>query len=179
MPPLPAKATQAVKTPGRYGDGDGLYLEASRTGAKSWVLRVMVQGRRRDTGLGGLPWVTLAGARRKAQELRRIVKEGRDPLTERAARKGMPTFEEAARELYETLKPGWRAGGVHVKHWISSLELHVFPVIGDRPIDTIQSGDVLAVLQPIWFKVPENRPTRAPANATRHDVGEGEEPLCR
>ena len=62
---------------------------------------------------------------------------------------------EVARTAYEHLKPGWRQDGVHVKHWISSLENHVFPTIGNRPINTIQSGDVLAVLQPIWFKIPE------------------------
>jgi len=155
MAKLTAKSVQALKGPGRYGDGDGLYLEVSRTGSKSWILRVTVHGRRRDIGLGGLSWVSLAEAREKARELRKVAKEGRDPLAEREARQGVPTFEEAARTVYEIGKPGWRKGGVHVKHWISSLERHAFPVIGSRPIDTIQSGDVLSVLQPIWFDIPE------------------------
>ncbi len=155
MAKLTAKSVKALKKRGRYGDGDGLYLEVGRTGSKSWILRVTVHGRRRDIGLGGISWVSLAEAREKARELRKAAKEGRDPLAEREAKRGMPTFEEAARMVHEHLKPGWRQGGVHVKHWISSLERHVFPVIGDRPIDTIQSGDVLAVLQPIWFKIPE------------------------
>ncbi len=155
MPKLTTKSVQALKKPGRYGDGDGLYLEVSRTGSKSWILRVTVHGRRRDIGLGGISWVSLAEARDKARELRKVAKEGRDPLAERQAQKDIPTFEEIARMAYEHLKPGWRKGGVHVKHWISSLELHVFPMIGDRPINTIKSGDVLNVLQPIWFKIPE------------------------
>ncbi len=154
MPKLTAKSVQALKVQGRYGDGDGLYLEVSRTGSKSWILRVAVQGRRRDIGLGGLSWVSLAEARDKARALRKVAREGRDPLAEREAKKGVPTFEEAARTVYEISKPGWRQGGVHVKHWISSLERHVFPTIGTRPINTIQSGDVLAVLQPIWFEIP-------------------------
>jgi len=155
MAKLTAKSVQALKVAGRYGDGDGLYLEVSRTGSKSWILRVTVHGRRRDIGLGGLSWVSLAEAREKARELRKVAKEGRDPLAEREARQDIPTFEEAARTVYEISKPGWRKGGVHVKHWISSLERHAFPVIGNRSIDTIQSGDVLSVLQPIWFEIPE------------------------
>ena len=154
MPKLTAKSVQALKVRGRYGDGDGLYLEVSRTGSKSWILRVTVQGRRRDIGLGGLSWVSLAEARDKARALRKVAKEGRDPLAEREAKKGVPTFEEAARTVYEISRPGWRKGGVHVKHWINSLERHVFPVIGNRLVDTIQSRDVISVLQPIWFKIP-------------------------
>jgi integrase len=155
MPRLTTKSVQALKDHGRYGDGDGLYLEVSHTGSKSWILRTTVQGRRRDIGLGGISWVSLAEAREKAREARKIAKDGRDPITERKAVKDAPSFEIAARTAYEHLKPGWRKGGVHVKHWISSLENHAFPVIGNKPINTIQSGDVLAVLQPIWFKVPE------------------------
>ena len=67
MAKLTAKSVQALKVQGRYGDGDGLYLEVSRTGSKSWILRVTVQGRRRDIGLGGLSWVSLAEARDKAR----------------------------------------------------------------------------------------------------------------
>ena len=155
MPKLTVKLIQAIKEAGRYGDGGGLYLEVGRTGSKSWILRTTVQGRRRDLGLGGISWVSLAEARDKARAFRKIAKDGGDPLAERRTKEGMPTFEEAARIVYETLKPGWRKGGVHVKHWIRSLERLVFPVIGQRPINTIQSGDVLTVLTPIWHKTPE------------------------
>ncbi len=155
MPKLTVKLIQAINEAGRYGDGDGLYLEVGHTGSKSWILRTTVQGRRRDLGLGGISWVSLAEAREKARKFRKIAKDGGDPMAERRAKEGMPTFEEAARIVYDNLKPGWRKGGVHVKHWISSLERFVFPVIGQRPIDTIQSGDVLTVLTPIWHKTPE------------------------
>lgn len=155
MPRLTAKGVKALKAPGRYGDGEGLYLEVGPTGSKSWILRVMVRGRRRDIGLGGASYVDLGEARDEARRLRKVARTGGDPVAARGAKDGVPTFEQAAREVYETLKPGWRDGGVHVKHWIASLELHAFPVIGDRPIDTIQSGDVLDVLTPIWFKIPE------------------------
>ena len=68
MPKLTAKFIQALKDKGRYGDGEGLYLEVSRTGSKSWILRTTVQGRRQDIGLGGISWVSLAEAREKARE---------------------------------------------------------------------------------------------------------------
>lgn len=155
MPKLTAKSIQALKGKGRYGDGEGLYLEVSRTGGKSWILRTTVQGRRQDIGLGGISWVSLAEAREKARELRKVAKEGGDPKAKRDAHKKAPTYEEVARTVYEHLKPGWRQTGAHVKHWITSQERYVFPLIGNRPINTIESRDILSVLQPIWFRVPE------------------------
>ena len=71
MPKLTTIAVNAIKEPGRYGDGEGLYLEVGRTGAKSWILRVTVYGKRRDIGLGGVSWVPLAEAREKARALER------------------------------------------------------------------------------------------------------------
>jgi hypothetical protein len=121
MAKLTVKLIQAIKDAGRYGDGDGLYLEVGRTGSKSWILRTTVQGRRRDIGLGGISWVSLAEARDKARKLRKIAKDGGDPLAERRVKEGMLTFEEAARKVYANLVPGWRNGGVHTKHWIGSL----------------------------------------------------------
>ena len=58
---LTARYAEAVKKPGRYGDGNGLYLMVKPSGSKSWVLRTVVSGRRRDMGLGGYPLVSLAG----------------------------------------------------------------------------------------------------------------------
>lgn len=115
----------------------------------------MVRGRRRDIGLGGASYVEVGEARDEARRLRKVAKTGGDPVAARGAKDGVPIFEQAAREVYETLKPGWREGGVHVSLWIAWLELHAFPVIGDQPVDTIQSGDVLEVLTPIWFRIPE------------------------
>lgn len=149
MPQLTKKTVDALKGPGRCSDGDGLYLEVSANGAKSWILRVTVQGRRRDIGLGGLFWVSLVDAREEARKLRKVARKGGDPVGERKAEQGIPTLEQAARDLYDKLKPGWRKVGVHVKHWISSLERDVFPTLGDRPINTITSGNILSVLTPI------------------------------
>ena len=89
---------------GRHGDGDGLYFYIAPSGSKSWVQRIVVQGRRRDIGLGPYPAVSLAKARLIAQENRTAVTEGRDPVAEKregreAAHKpapSIPTFSEAA-----------------------------------------------------------------------------------
>lgn len=84
--------------PGRHADGKGLYLLVKPSGAKSWVLRVQVGGRRRDYGLGSLDLVPLQEARERALEYRKAAKSGLDPSRERKkALRAIPTFEEAAR----------------------------------------------------------------------------------
>ena len=73
---LTAIFVRQKKAPGRYGDGNGLYLVADPSGAARWVLRVMCDGKRRDIGLGGAATVSLAEARDKAHELRKLAKQG-------------------------------------------------------------------------------------------------------
>src|SRR5688572_22880258 len=98
---LTAVSVRAAKAPGRYADGGGLYLVVDPSGAKRWVLRTVVRGKRCDLGLGGLSWVSLAEAREQALQLRKIARFGGDPLAERRRSQGIPTFEEIARELHE------------------------------------------------------------------------------
>src|SRR3954447_16915689 len=80
---------RAVKTapPGRHGDAAvrGLMLVVKPSGSRSWLLRYQLAGRRRDMGLGPYPEITLARAREKALQARRLVKEGIDPLSDRRA----------------------------------------------------------------------------------------------
>ena len=95
---LSAVRVRSVTEAGRYGDGNGLYLIVDPSEAKRWVLRIVVQGTRRDIGLGGTHSVTLAEAREEAVRLRKIAKQGGDPLAERKKEKRIVlTFEEAAR----------------------------------------------------------------------------------
>jgi hypothetical protein len=90
------KVNQATK-PGRYADGNGLYLVVEPSGAKRWLLRLVVNGRRRDMGLGSARLVPLAEARELALANRKLAREGGDPIAARAAeRKVVPTFKEAA-----------------------------------------------------------------------------------
>lgn len=140
--------------PGRHVDGRGLCLVVKPTGARTWVLRMQRNGRRRDYGLGSALDVSLAEARDAATVLRRQVREGVDPVAERRkSRKVLPSFETAARDCYEALKEGWK--NRRHANWISSLENHVFPVIGTKPVDQVDSVIVVEVLSPIWLEIPE------------------------
>lgn len=101
LTPLEVKNAKA----GRHADGKGLYLLVKPSGAKSWVLRVQVGGRRRDYGLGSLDLISLAEARDRALEYRKVAKSGLDPSLERKrAQRVIPTFEEAARQYHQTVK---------------------------------------------------------------------------
>ena len=151
-----ALTTLKVKNakPGRHVDGRGLCLVVKPSGARTWVLRMQHNGRRRDYGLGSALDVSLAEAREAAVALRRRVREGFDPIAEkRKERKIAPTFEAATRACYETLREGWK-GGHHAK-WLSSFEKHLFPRIGARPVDQIDSARVVEALTPIWLEIPE------------------------
>src|SRR5687768_14516486 len=98
---LSAVEVRALKKPGRYADGNGLYLVVEDSGAKRWVLRTVIQGRRRDLGLGGAQLVSLGEAREKAFEYRKAARAGGDPLAEkRKAGRVAPTFEDAARTVH-------------------------------------------------------------------------------
>ena len=150
---LTAVRVRSLKKPGRYADGNGLYLVVDPSCAKRWMLRTVVRGRRRDIGLGGLRLVSLAEAREQAARLRRIARQGGDPLAERRQRK-VPTWEEAAREVHRSRAETFRSTK-HAAQWIGSLERHVFPVFGSLRLDQIESGDVLKALSPIWLSKPE------------------------
>jgi hypothetical protein len=102
--PLTARRVETAK-PGRHSDGEGLSLLVQRPGQRSWVLRVQVDGTRRDYGLGSYPALSLADAREKAREFRKVIKAGRDP---RAKAAKVLTFKEAAERLIEMKRPGWR-----------------------------------------------------------------------
>ena len=131
-----------------HGDGNGLYLKISRTGTRSWIQRVMVEGRRRDFGLGRFPDVGLARAREAAAYNRTLIAAGTDPLVEKR-KAAIPTFRQAAERTFEANKPRWR-NSKHTATWWQSLERHAFPILGDMPVDQIGREDVLRVLTPIW-----------------------------
>jgi integrase len=141
--------------PGRHADGNGLYLIVDPNGARRWVLRTVVNGVRRDIGLGGCRLVSLSDARDEAARLRRIARDGGDPLAERRQeRRIVPTFEECARKVHEGLTATFKSDK-HKHNWIASLEMYVFPSLGSRPVDQIQSSDILGALSAIWANKPE------------------------
>jgi len=152
---LTAAFVDKVKTPGKYGDGNGLYLIVDTSKASRWVLRVQSGGRRRDVGLGGTKSVTLAEARDLAYEIRKKARAGLDPVAvRRAEREGVPTFEECAKTVHAANLKSWR-NGKHTDQWINTLEAYVYPTIGKRQVNKIETGDILKVLMPIWTDKPE------------------------
>ena len=136
----------------RIGDGRGLYLVVRESGSKSWVQRVTVDGRRTDIGLGGFPDVTLALARRKSEEIRAAIAEGRDPLAERR-QPGVPTFRDAAAQYIEDKSAEWRRPQ-QARDWRAQLKAHAYPAFGNTRVDRITRGSVVAVLRPLWTTRP-------------------------
>ena len=152
---LTATFVRQSPKPGRYGDGNGLYLIVDPSGASRWVLRVQADGKRRDIGLGGTSYVTLADARDLAHEIRRKAKSGHDPVAaRRAERDGMPTFKTMAESTHKARLGTWR-NGKHTAQWLATLEAHAFPTLGALPVNRVESGNVLKVLLPIWTEKPE------------------------
>jgi integrase len=145
--------------PGRYADGNGLYLFVEPSGAKRWVLRTVVWtasgAKRYDLGLGSTQLVSLADARTEAAELRRAARKKVDIVAaRRAERRIVPTFEAAAKEVHKQHGAAFR-NPKHRAQWLASLEADIFPVFGSRPVNAIDTGDVLKALSPIWTTKPE------------------------
>lgn len=151
---LSAATVRAIKTPGLHGDGNGLYLKIDTSGAKRWIQRLMIEGKRRDIGLGSASLVGLAEARDKALENRKLARAGGDPLAAKKRSMEVLSFKAAAEKVHELSKPTWR-NDKHGDQWINTMTTYVFPVFGSKRIDTVASADVLAALSPIWNSHPE------------------------
>lgn len=156
---LSALEVGRLKTPGLFAVGGvpGLQLQVSPTGARTWVLRVMVAGKRRDMGLGGYPAVPLALAREKAREARATIEKGVDPIAQRAAarstlaasRGAEITFEDAARQFIRAKEVEWK-NAKHGQQWTNTLETYTFPVVGKLACADVALPHVLKILEPIW-----------------------------
>lgn len=157
--------------PGRHSDGGGLYLIVKPSGSRSWMLRIQVDGKRRDIGLGAVDFLgkrdpseaelpilmrkvlTLVEAREKAAILARHAKAGRDPIEERDKdRSKAPTFAEATKQCHDDLKSGWSTKNAAA--FLASLEEHAFPLLGNLRVDNIEASHVRDMLAPIWTAIP-------------------------
>ena len=137
--------------PGRHADGNGLYLFVQPSGARSWIQRLLIRGRRRELGLGSVALVPLSEAREKALANRKLAREGGDPLSEKRRSQGIPTFAEAAMRVLEQKQGGWR-NPKHSREWLSSLTRFAFPRIGKVPVSEVTSADLLEILTPLWHR---------------------------
>ncbi|WP_426260952.1 tyrosine-type recombinase/integrase [Sphingomonas sp. DC1100-1] len=151
---LSAAFVRTIKDPGFYSDGHGLYLKVDASGARRWVQRIVIHGKRRDIGLGSASLVSLAEAREVALQHRKVARAGDDPIESKRRSTAILTFQEAARQVHELTKPTWR-NEKHGDQWINTMTTYVFPVFGSKRIDNVGGADVLAALSPIWNEKPE------------------------
>jgi integrase len=135
--------------PGEHQDGGGLVLRVEDSGAKRWVQRLTINGRRVKRGLGGCPPVSLEVARRRSKEAQLAAWEGRDILSETAG----ATFAEVFEEHFAKRKKGLK-NGKHIWQWEAGMKTHAYPVIGKRPIAQVTHDEIVTILRPIWLKTP-------------------------
>jgi integrase len=154
---LTALKVEKAKDPGMYPDGGGLYLRVTDTGSKNWVLRFMLNRKPRWMGLGPLALYSLQEARARAHDARRKRHEGIDPIEARRAERAQQrldaakaiTFKQCAETYIASHRAGWR-NGKHADQWSATLSTYAYPIIGPLPVQSIDTGLVLKVLEPIW-----------------------------
>lgn len=151
---LTAATVRTVTKTGLHADGNGLYLKIDDNGSKRWIQRIVINGKRRDVGLGSAALVSLSEAREAALENRKIARAGGDPIATKRLSQAVLSFKEAAQQVHQLNKPTWR-NEKHGDQWINTLEKFAYPSIGGKRISTITSADVLSVLSPIWNSHPE------------------------
>jgi integrase len=148
--------------PGYYGDGAGLYLQVSNGGAKSWLFRFTIAGKKRWMGLGAFHTVSLAEARLKARECRQALLNGHDPIEQKRStvlaaaleRARMMTFDQCAAGYIAAHRASWR-NPKHASQWVNTLATYASPVIGELPVAEVDTALVVNVLHPIWHTKTE------------------------
>lgn len=140
----------ATAGPGKYEDGGGLRLVVSESGAKKWVLRYTINGKRREMGLGSFHDIGLAEARDLATKHRKQAKAGVDPIEARQeVPEETPTFTTCAARYIRAHRHGWK-NAKHARQWARSLKTYARQEIGAKKVDAITTEDILAILSPIW-----------------------------
>jgi integrase len=151
---LTAKFVESAREPGKYFDGHGLFLRVQPNGARQWVQRIIVRGKRTELGLGNPALVTLAEARAKALANRKLAQAGGDPMQAKREAEAVLTFEEAARRVHALHLPTWK-NAKHGAQFLATLETYTFPHLGKLKVGDVTTADVLTVLSPIWTAKPE------------------------
>lgn len=154
---LNALSVTRCTVPGVYADGAGLYLQVTTRSARSWIFRFSVDSRAREMGLGSLLAVSLADARAKAAQCRKLLSDGIDPIERRKAGRAQrtvealktTTFSAAATAYIESLKGGWRSAK-YADQWTTTIATYVEPVFGELPIKNIDTELVMRALEPLW-----------------------------
>lgn len=176
------------KRAGLHHDERGLYLQV-KNGGRSWLFRFMIHGKGHWMGLGPFPDVSLAQARRAADDAHRLLRDGINPIEARRQRLQIAkleaaqavTFKACSTRYVEAHRDSWR-NPKHAAQWASTLETYAYPILGSVPVQAIDTGLVMQVLEPIWRKTPETA-TRVRQRieatldwATAHNYRSGENP---
>ena len=145
--------------PGSHCDGEGLYIVKRTPSAGKWVLRFNFAHRPKQMGMGPWPQVGLAEARERAGDAKRLLRDGVNPIEEKAKKRAeafalLQTFKSVALEKFEVEKHTLKGAGANGR-WLSPLTHHIFPKLGDQPITTINQLMIRDVLQPIWHSKGE------------------------
>lgn len=138
---------------GKYADGAGLWAVKSERDTGKWVLRIVVHGRRREMGLGGIRDVSLAEAREEAAKWRAVARAGLDPIKEREREKrekerNLHLLSDVADDCFESIKAKLKGDG-KAGRWMSPLNLHVLPKLGKVPVADLDQIDIRDVLKPL------------------------------
>jgi integrase len=154
---LSAAKVKSLKAPGDYLDGRGLYLQVRSETSKSWLLKYSMDKRAREMGLGSALDFSLKEAREERDALRKLIKRGIDPLELRKAERHAKkletakaiTFRAAAARFIEANRSGWK-NAKHAAQWEATLKTYAYPVIGDLPVQSVDTALVMKILDPIW-----------------------------
>ncbi len=154
---LTALAVTRAKKPGRYADGNNLYLQIGESGSKAWLFRFMLASKSREMGLGPVDLISLAEARDAARQCRKMLLQGIDPIdarrqerqSVRTATAKLITFKECAEKYVAAHEASWR-NPKHRDQWKSTLKMYVYPVIGDVAAGNVDTGLVTKIIEPIW-----------------------------
>jgi integrase len=148
--------SQTIKSlsAGKFSDGEGLWLVKYENGNGKWFLRYTIYGRRREMGLGAFPTVTLKEAREAASKWRLLVRDGKDPISERdklsaSGKLNMSLLQEIALDAYESRKAELREDGKSGR-WFSPIRNHILPRLGKMPVSQISQLEIKDTLSPIW-----------------------------
>lgn len=159
---LTAIGVKRASKVGWFADGNGLYLQVKPGGIKSWLFRYMLDGKAHAMGLGSIDTWTLAEARARAIECRKLLHDGTDPLAARrdARQRGQDaiarrkSFDDCAALLIASKREGWK-NAKHAAQWQTTLKTYATPVFGDWAVDRVDTAAVMRVLEPIWSSKAE------------------------
>lgn len=154
---LSDRRVRTCREPGMLADGHGLYLRITDRRTKGWIFRYQVAGQRHDMGLGSVDDVSLAEARERAHELRRLLWQGVDPISDRRAKRSTAraaalktkSFMECAELYIADHKAAWKSAK-HRSQWENTLKTYAYPIIGKLGVHMIDTALVTEIVRPIW-----------------------------